>query len=109
MSVDRIRRPANPFEGEVDLDGLADFRDRQLNAPDPRLAAEFAYQIRCPIDPFRRQVRIEQERPPAQLRMDRRTRRERPLELPLADVTPGTPRIEDYLDSHPVERCSCPR
>ena len=100
VGVDGIRRAPDAVEGEIDLHRLANVGDRQMDAADPRLTAELADQVGGAVDAFRRQIGIEQERPPLQLRPGIGPHRQRPLQLALADVAPGAARIEDNLNSH---------
>ena len=104
VRVDGIRRAPDTVEGEIDLHRLADVGDRHVDAPDPRFAAELADQVGGAVDAFRREVRVEQERPPRQADLRARTQGDGAFELALADVAPRTPRIEDHLDVHAASR-----
>ena len=74
MGVDGVRRAANTIEGEIDFDGLADVGDRHVDTADARFAPELADEVSRVVDALRRQIRIEQERPPTQSRINARPR-----------------------------------
>lgn len=106
VGVDGVRRAANTIEGEIDFDGLAHVGDRHVDTADARFAPELADEVSRVVDALRRQIRIEQERPPTQSRIDARPQRERAFELSFADIAPRTAGIENDLNSHRVERGS---
>ena len=102
MRVERVRLARDASEGERDADRRTRGGPALVDLRRPRGAAELPFQIRAPIDAFRRQVGVELERMPPDHRahggIARRDAFQRGFEPPLADVAPGTYDVGNDVD-----------
>ena len=98
MRVERVGRDLDRVEVEVDADAVADRLDRGMDLPDALLAAELVQHVALAVLAFRRNGRVELERPPAHLDIDVADLAERCVEPLLADEAPRADDVGDHVD-----------
>ena len=98
MRVETRRHPADAFEIEGQPLRTAEIGDGRMQPARPFLAAEFPRHVILPRQAARADIRVQQERPPADIRQDLRPRAQRPPQPGNAQAAPGTHEVENDLD-----------
>src|SRR5580704_2644556 len=100
MRAARIGNAANQVEAEMNAAGLPEALELHMALLQPRLVRHSGRHEGLAVDALDRHVGIQLERPPGHHGFVLGTRRDREVEAPLPQITPGTDGVGIDVDTH---------
>src|SRR5579859_1562273 len=100
MGVEGVGATGDPVEAEIDAGAAPGLTHPFMDASDALVAAELLPQVFVPVDSAGRDIRVELEGVPMDLRVCQAGRRQGLVQTPLPYEAPGTDHIGEYVYAH---------